>query len=176
MIAEADPADREITVWTDNESPKKKPATTTRRCSEDIGFDVKLKVLNADNYFTVIGNASTPDLDTGWASWFQDYPHPNDLLPAAALRRKHLPDQRLQPRPVRRPGAERENRTPRRTSRSTPRVEAEYAALDKEFMEQAPWAPYGTGTFPTFVSAAIDLDKVIFNPTFNQDLTSFQFK
>jgi hypothetical protein len=26
------------------------------------------------------------------------------------------------------------------------------------------------------VSSTIDLDKVIFNPTFGQDLTSFQFK
>ncbi len=43
-------------------------------------------------------------------------------------------------------------------------------------MQQAPWAPYGTRTLATFVSSAIDLEKVIFNPTFNQDLTSFQFK
>ena len=43
-------------------------------------------------------------------------------------------------------------------------------------MEQAPWAPYGHPTPTTFVSSEIDLDKVIFNPTFGQDLTSFQFK
>ena len=43
-------------------------------------------------------------------------------------------------------------------------------------MEQAPWAPYGNLTVATFVSSAIDLDKVIFNPTFGQDLTSFEFK
>jgi hypothetical protein len=37
--------------------------------------------------------------------------------------------------------------------------------------------PYGTtSTTATFVSSAIDLEKVIFNPTFNQALTSFQFK
>ena len=43
-------------------------------------------------------------------------------------------------------------------------------------MEQAPWAPYGSNTCPTFVDNEIDLDKVIFNPTMGQDLTSFQFK
>ena len=43
-------------------------------------------------------------------------------------------------------------------------------------MEQAPWAPYGTRTLSTFVSSAIDLEKVILNPTFEDDLTSFQFK
>jgi hypothetical protein len=36
--------------------------------------------------------------------------------------------------------------------------------------------PYGTSTLPTFVSSEIDLDSVVFNPTFAQDLTSFQFK
>jgi len=43
-------------------------------------------------------------------------------------------------------------------------------------MELAPWAPYGTRTVSTFVSSAIDLGSVVFNPTFGQDLASFQFK
>ncbi len=45
-----------------------------------LGFNAKLKQLNADNYFTVIGNLSTPDLDIGWTDWFEDYPHPNDFF------------------------------------------------------------------------------------------------
>ena len=28
----------------------------------------------------MIGNESTPDLDTGWTDWYQDYPHPNDFF------------------------------------------------------------------------------------------------
>ena len=80
MIAAADPADRQITVWTDNEPTQEEAGTYYAAVLEDIGFDVKLQVMNADNYFTIIGNASTPNLDTGWASWFQDYPHPNDFF------------------------------------------------------------------------------------------------
>ncbi|HEY8501125.1 MAG TPA: hypothetical protein VIL21_00430, partial [Solirubrobacterales bacterium] len=57
-----------------------------------------------------------------------------------------------------------------------PKQEREYAALDREVMERAPWAPFGTLTLGTFVSEAIDLDKVIVSPIFGQDLTSFQFK
>jgi peptide/nickel transport system substrate-binding protein len=175
MIDEADPSDRQITVWTDNERTQEEAGTYYAAVLEDIGFDVKLQVLNADNYFTVIGNASTPDLDTGWASWFQDYPHPNtffqpllseeSIFPTNTSNLSRIADpklsakiERLAERPL------------------DAQVEAEYADLDKEFMEQAPWAPYGNGTVPTFVSSAIDLDKVIYNPTFNQDLTSFQFK
>ena len=43
-------------------------------------------------------------------------------------------------------------------------------------MEKAPWAPYGHRTLSTFVSSDVNLDNVIFNPTFGQYLTSFEFK
>jgi peptide/nickel transport system substrate-binding protein len=175
MIDEADPADRQITVWTDNERTQEEAGTYYASVLEEIGFDVKLQVLNADNYFTVIGNASTPDLDTGWASWFQDYPHPNDffqpllseesIFPTNTSNLSRTADPKLSAKIAR-----------LAEQPLTPEVEAEYAALDKEFMRQAPWAPYGTGTIPTFVSSAIDLDQVVYNPTFNQDLTSFRFK
>ncbi len=62
------------------------------------------------------------------------------------------------------------------TEQLGPKQEAEYAGLDRSYMEEAPWAPYGNLSVATFVSSAIDLDKVIVNPTFGQDLTSFQFK
>jgi hypothetical protein len=43
-------------------------------------------------------------------------------------------------------------------------------------MEQAPWAPYGARTSTTFVSSDIDLDKVVYNLTLGQDLTTFESK
>jgi len=58
----------------------------------------------------------------------------------------------------------------------TPQVEKGYAALDKAFMKEAVFAPYGNRTLSTFVSSDIDLDKVIWNPTFQPDYTSFEFK
>jgi peptide/nickel transport system substrate-binding protein len=175
MIAAADPADREITVWTDNESPNDEAGTYYQDVLSKLGFDAKLKVLSSDNYFTVMGNTSTPDLDTGWTNWFEDYPHPNDFFqpllaaesiqPTSNTNWSQLADPKLSAK-IEQLGSE--------------PLEAEqgagYAELDREFMEQAPWAPYGTLTVATFVSSAIDLDEVIFNPTFGQDLTSFQFK
>ncbi|HWN72635.1 MAG TPA: ABC transporter substrate-binding protein, partial [Solirubrobacterales bacterium] len=175
LVAEADPADREITVWTDNERQQEEAGTYYAGVLESLGFAVELKVLNADNYYSVIGNASTPNLDTGWASWFQDYPHPNDffqpmlseesIFPTNTSNLSRLADPQLSAK------IDRLAEQPLDSQR-----EEEYAALDKEFMRLAPWAPYGTSTIPTFVSSAIDLDQVVYNPTFNQDLTSFRFK
>lgn len=175
LIAAADPSDREITVWTDSESPNDEAGTYYQDVLEKLGFDAQLKTLSSDNYFTVMGNTSTPDLDTGWTNWFEDYPHPNDffqpLLAAESIQPTNntnwsqIADPALSAKTVRL-GAE----------PLGPEQEAGYAELDREYMEQAPWAPYGTLTVATFVANTINLDEVIFNPTFGQDLTSFQFK
>jgi peptide/nickel transport system substrate-binding protein len=175
MIEEADPADRQITVWTDNEGTQEEAGTYYASVLEEIGFDVKLQVLNADNYFSVIGNASTPNLDTGWASWFQDYPHPNDFFQPLLSEESIFPTNTSNLSRIADPSLSAKIRRLAEQPLDAQR-EGEYAALDEEFMRLAPWAPYGTGTIPTFVSSAIDLDEVIYNPTFNQDLTSFRFR
>ena len=175
LLADANPADLEITVWTGTESPSDEAGEYLNGVLEEIGFETTLKIVNADNYFAIIGNEKTPDLDVGWASWVQDYPHPNTffepmfseaaIYPTNSTNLARFADpkvsteiERLASGPL------------------DPEVEAEYAALDKEVMEAAPWAPYGSATVSTFVSSEIDLDAVVFNPTFSQDLASFRFK
>ncbi len=175
LIAEANPSDRNITVWTDNESPNNEAGAYYEGVLNKLGFNAKLKEVNAEDYFTLIGNKSTPNLDTGWVDWFQDYPHPNDffqpllagesILSVGNSNFAQINDPKLNAK-IRKLGEE----------PLGPKQEAEYAALDREYMELAPWAPYGTRTVSTFVSSAIDLGSVVFNPTFGQDLASFQFK
>jgi peptide/nickel transport system substrate-binding protein len=175
LFAEANPSDRDITVWTDNESPNNEAGEYYEGVLNELGFNAKLKAINADNYYAIIGNESTPDVDTGWLAFYEDYPHPNDffqplldgesIAPTYNTNLSRLDDPKL-------------NAKIARLAEETlgPKQEAEYAELDEEFMELAPMVPYGTNTVSTFVSKEIDLSKVIFNPTFGQDLTSFQFK
>jgi peptide/nickel transport system substrate-binding protein len=175
MIKEANPSDMDITVWTDTESPNNEAGEYLNEVLKELGFNTTLKILNADNYFTVIGNLSTPDLDAGWSDWFQDYPHPNDffqpLLAGESIQSTNnnnfaqFDDPTVNSQ-VKKLGAE----------QLGPDQEKAYAELDKEVMEEAPWAPYGTRTLSTFVSDAIDLESVIFNPTFGHYLSSFEFK
>ncbi len=175
MIAEANPSDRQITVWTDTESPNKEAGEYYDDVLQRIGFDTTLKIINADDYFTVVGNRSTPDLDTGWSNWFQDYPHPNDffqpLLSGESIQPTGNPNNAEIDVP-----ALNAKITRLSAEEFGPKQEAEYAELDREYMELAPWAPYGNLAVSTFVSSAINLEDVIFNPTFGQALTSFQFK
>ena len=175
LMAEANPSDRDITVWTDNEAPIRQASAYYRNVLRKLGFNARLKTVNAYDYYTVIGNLFTPDLDTGWTSFFEDYPHPNDFfqpqLTGGSIFRTYNTNfaqinvAKLNEKVARLAAEE-----------LGPEQESEYAALDREFMEEAPWVPYGNDMTSTFVSSAIDLDKVIWNPTFGADLASFQFR
>ena len=150
LIAEADPSDREITVWTDNFSPSDDVGAYYQDVLQKLGFSAKLKVLNADNYFTVIGNTSTPDLDTGWANWFVDYPNPSGFF--EALDGSNIaPTNNINLAQIDVPSL---NKKVEQLGEQQlgPNQEKEYAALDREYMEQAPWAPYGNFTLSVFVS------------------------
>jgi peptide/nickel transport system substrate-binding protein len=175
LIASAHPTDRNITVWTDSEPENKEAGEYYEGVLKELGFNTKLKVINADNYFAVIGNKTTPELDTGFDDWFQDYPHPNDFFQPLLSGQGILPTNNQNFANIDIPKFN--NQIARLGQEQLgPKQEGEYAKLDRGYMEQAPWAPYGNRTVTTFVSSAINLEKVIFNPTFGQDLTSFQFK
>jgi peptide/nickel transport system substrate-binding protein len=175
LIAESGVKDKEVTVWTDSESPNNDAGTYYQGVLNEIGLKAELKILNPDNYFTVIGNTSTPNLDTGFSDWFEDYPHPNDffdiLLNGASIQstnnqnfsQTNIPELN-------------EKIDQLAEEQLGPQQEKEYAELDKSFMEQAVWAPYGTRTLALFVSEDINLETAIWNPTFETELTSLEFK
>jgi peptide/nickel transport system substrate-binding protein len=173
LIAAADPSQRKVTVWTSDYQPNKEAGEYYEGVLRELGFDPTLKVIQAANYTTVIGNESTPELDTGLANWFLDYPHPNDyfapqlsgkaIQPTASSNYSRFDDPAIDQQIA-------------KLNRETlgPKQEAAYARLDREVMKQAPWAPFGSLTLSTFVSGAIDLDKVVVSPVYGQDLASFQ--
>ena len=174
LLKEANPSDLDITVWTDTESPNNEAGEYYEGVLKELGFNTKLKIINADNYFTVIGNQSTPDLDTGWSDWFEDYPHPNDFFQPLLAGESILQtnngnfaniDEADLNKEIAKLGEE----------ELGPEQEEEYAELDKKYMELAPWVPYGTRTLSTFVSSDINFENIIYNPTFFQYLTSFEF-
>jgi len=175
MIREANPSDMNITVWTDAESPNNEAGEYYESVLKQLGFNTTLKIINADNYFTVIGNTSTPELDTGWADWYQDYPHPNDffqpLLSGESIQSTNnynlsLTANKALDQQINELGEE----------TLGPEQEGAYAEMDKAYMEEAPMAPYGNRTLDTFVSDAINLENIVYNETFFEHLTSFEFK
>ena len=176
LIAEANPSDRTSRSGPTTKAANNEAGDYYQDVLKKLGFNAKLKVINADNYFTVIGNQSTPDLDTGWSRLVRGLPAPERLLPAAARRRKHPADQQRQLRADRRPDA-RTRRSPSSAKNSSaPSRKANTPRSTRTTWNRRRGRRTATRTVSTFVSSAIDLEKVIFNPTFEHDLTSFEFK
>jgi len=175
LIKEANPSDTDITVWTDNESGQDEAGAYYEDVLKQLGFNTTLKILNTDNYFTVIGNQTTPDLDTGWSDWFEDYPHPNDFFQPLLSGESILATNNGNLARIDDPALN-EEIAKLGEEQLGPEQEAAYAEMDRKFMEMAPWVPYGTRTLTTFVSDEINFEKIIVNPTFFEYLTSFEFK
>jgi peptide/nickel transport system substrate-binding protein len=172
LMAEADPKQRNVTVWSYNLPPNRQAAEYYESVLRELGLRPTLKTVAAANYITVIGNESTPNLDTGFGDWFIDYPHPNDyfqpqlssagIAPTAGSNWARFSDPAI-------------NRQIEKLDREPlgPTQEAAYARLDREVMKQAPWAPFGSLTLSTFVSSQINLKKLVVSPVYGQDLASF---
>ncbi len=175
LVAQAHPADRQVTVWTFNLTAAAEAGEYFQQVLEQLGFEAKLKQVSASTYFTLIGNSKTPELDAGFGNWLLDYPHPNDYFEPQLSGESILPSGNTNWAGFDDPAIDRKiDELARR--QLGPQQEDEYAALDREVMRQAPWAPFGTFTLGTFVSDKIDFGKVIVSPMFGQDLTSFQLK
>ena len=172
LIAAADPSEREVTVWTNSFPVNREAGEYYEGVLRELGFEPKLKVIDPASYFVITGNRSTPGLDTGFGNWLLDYPHPNDYfepqLTAAGLTDVNntnfaqIADPPLDARVA--------------ALRRQPlghRQEAAYAELDRAYMRQAPWAPFGTLALPTFVSSAVDLDRLVISPIYGPDMSSF---
>lgn len=172
LIAAADPRERHVAVWTDSYPTSLEAGEYYEGVLRELGLDPTLKVVSPTNYFTVIGNSSTPDLDTGWGNWLLEYPHPDSFftpqLTAAGIRATNTTNYAR----FTDPRLEGELSSLRREPLGA-RQERGYARLDRRVMSEAPWAPFGQMRQATFVSSELDLRRLVVSPVMGQDLTSF---
>jgi peptide/nickel transport system substrate-binding protein len=175
LLAEADPSDKDITVWTDDEPNRRRIGEYYHDLLSQLGFNATLKVVAGNVYFNTIGNTSTPDLDTGFADWFQDFPHPDDFFRPLLNSESILPTNNSNYSQVKIP----ENDAimdKLREQQVTDDLVRQYSALDKAYMEQAVVAPYGNEQYATFVSNRIDFDEAYSHLLFNQDYSALRIK
>ena len=176
LLAQAHPSDMDITVWTDDEPDRKRIGAYYQDVLNQLGFHTTLKIIGGDVYFTTIGNLKTPDLDTGFSDWFQDYPHPNDFFQPLLAGESIHPTNNNNYGQVNIPELNKQIAALDTKQLTDPGVEDQYAALDKSYMEQAVWAPYGNEKYTTFTSDRVNFDGVDFSLLFNLDFSSFQLK
>jgi peptide/nickel transport system substrate-binding protein len=173
LIKQANPSDKDITVWTDSDTPNDKAGEYLQSVLKELGFNAKLKIINGSVYFDVIGNQKTANNDIGWNDWFEDFPHPNDFfdplingenIAQVGNLNTGLYDNKAVNKKIDELAQQPLNAA----------TEKQYAALDKQVMQDAPWAPFGTRSLSTFTSDKVNFDNLIWSPVFQDDYSSFQ--
>ena len=173
LIAAADPQpNARSRSWTNDYGPNKQAGEYYEGVLREIGFEPTLKVVPAANYTTIIGNGSTPNLDTGWGNWYIDYPHPNDYfepqLSGASIARPRTATTRAST--TRRSTSEIAEARPR-----TARAEAGSRLRAARPRGDAAGAlgAVRLGHPDHLRLERIDLSKLVVSPVYGQDLASF---
>lgn len=177
LLKQSGMAGQPVTVWSETRSPRMQWMTYYTSYLNSIGFKATQKVIADATYFTTIGESKTLHPQTGFADWNQDFPNPTDfygpllegtsILPVNNENFGQTNDPYINSQ-VTKLGA-----TPT-TQLST--VASQWQALDEYTAKKAYVAVFGYQKFPFFTSDKIDYSKLVFQPIYGWDLSSFDLK
>ena len=140
-----------VTVWTRDVSDAVTAAQYYTSVLNNIGLNAKLTILPKTTYYTTIGNVNT-HAQTGWARWLEDYPHPLDwfdvLLNGNRITNQDNNNYAWYSNTKTNKAIESLKKAPV----LTPAVNKRWATVEKQIMQQAPWAPWSNRVFPEFFS------------------------
>ena len=156
LVAASGDKGMSVTVWNHDRGNDPKATAYLVDQLNAIGFKAKEKIVNSAVYWTTVGNQATK-AQIGFADWFQDYPHPLDwfdvLLNGDRITQTHnnnyanFDDASINAK------IDALKKEPSLSSS----VNDQWAALDNQIMEQAPWAPFMNRQFIDFFNSDIDL-------------------
>jgi peptide/nickel transport system substrate-binding protein len=165
-----------VTVWSETRAPRQQWMTYYTQFLNSIGFKATQKVIADATYFTTIGEEKSLHPQTGFADWNEDFPNPVDfyllfygpaILPTDNENFGETNDPHINAE-VKKLGV-----TPT-TELST--VVKQWQALDEYMAKKAYLAVFGYQTFPFFASDRIIYSKLVFQPNYGWDFTSFDLK
>jgi peptide/nickel transport system substrate-binding protein len=169
LVAASGDKGMSVTVWNHDRGTDPKATAYLVDVLNSIGFKAHEKIINSAVYWTTVGNQATK-AQIGFADWFQDYPHPLDwidvLVNGNRITQTHnnnysnFDDSAINAK------IESLKKQPTLTSS----VNAQWAALDKQVMEQAPWAPFMNRQETDFFNSDMDLSCYV-----NHVLYAFDF-
>jgi peptide/nickel transport system substrate-binding protein len=151
LINQAGVKGAKVTVWTRDVSDARDAAQYYTSVLNNIGFDAKLNILPRTTYYTTIGNATT-HAQTGWARWLEDYPHPSDWFDVLLNGNRITAQDNNNYANYNNKTTNREIEALNRAPVLTAAVNTRWAKVEKQIMQQAPWAPWSNRVFPEFFS------------------------
>jgi len=175
LIKESGLAGTKISVWGSNRETSVKPVEYYSDLLNSLGFKATPKIIDASIYWSTIGNQATK-AQTGFADWFQDYPHPLDwfdtLLNGNRITATHNNNYSNADVPAVNNKIEQLKKEPT----LTPTVNQQWADVDHMVMQNALMAPYVNRQFTDFFSARTDTGCYVNNVLYFFDYTRICLK
>jgi peptide/nickel transport system substrate-binding protein len=175
MIKDAGVAGADVTVYGNNDDPTDKVTEAYADQLTKLGFNAKPKILDGGVYFQTIGSAKEAP-QTGFANWFQDFPHPKNfffLVDGRSIQPTNNQNFGNVDDPEITKGIAELNKEPEMTDE----VAAQWGELNTKLVERAWIAPYGHRKLATFLSERMDFDNCSrFHPVYFNDYSSFCLK
>jgi peptide/nickel transport system substrate-binding protein len=154
LIQQAGAKGANVTVWTREVSDALTSAQYYVSVLNQIGLNAKLNSLPRTTYYTTIGNINTK-AQTGWARWLEDYPHPLDWFDVLLNGNRIVQTDNNNYAYFSNKKINSEIEALKKAPVLTPAVNAKWALVEKQIMQQAPWAPWSNRVFPEFFSKSM---------------------
>jgi peptide/nickel transport system substrate-binding protein len=154
LINQAGANGAKVTVWARQVSDSVDSATYYTSVLNSIGLNASLTTLPRSTYYTTIGNVNT-HAQTGWARWLEDYPHPLDWFDVLLNGNRITSQDNNNYAWYTNKTTNKEIESLKKAPVLTPAVNARWAKVEKQIMQQAPWAPWSNRVFPEFFNKSI---------------------
>jgi len=175
MIEEAGVAGDRVQVYTNNDENRPEIGQYYTDLLNKIGFDAELTTLDGGVYFQTIGSAKER-AQTGFANWFQDFPHPYNflfLMSSTSIQ----PTNSVNYGNVSNPELDEQFDIVNSGSTEDSKVTEAAAAADELVIENAHVAPYGSEKLATFFSERMDFENcAMVHPLYQNDYSSWCLK
>jgi peptide/nickel transport system substrate-binding protein len=155
LIQQAGVKGAKVTVWTSNRDTARRPTVVLQDTLNKLGFKTTLKVIDAEIYWTTIGNQKQK-AQIGFADWFQDYPHPLDWFDVLLNGDRITPTHNNNYSDYDNKAVNAKIAQLKKVTTLNAQVNSQWAALDAQIMKDAAWAPYVNRQFTDFFSSKID--------------------
>jgi len=149
MITAAGARGAHVTVWTRAVDDAVTAGQYYTSVLNDIGLNARLTILPRSTYYSTIGNENT-HAQTGWARWLEDYPHPLDWFDVLLNGNRITAQDNNNYAWFNNKKINKEIEALKKAPNLTPAVNARWTKVEKEIMQQAPWAPWSNRVFPEY--------------------------
>jgi peptide/nickel transport system substrate-binding protein len=175
LAAESGVTGTPVTVWVEDSSPERAYARYDTKLLNRLGFDARTQTAATPQDFGRVGETQT-DPQTGFASWFNDFPNPIDFYavldsrligPPGSPNAGHIDDIFIQQQ------LEKLSLVPAQDLGS---AAGDWRDLDEYAARKAYLAVVGTQLVPKLISERLDPSSAVIHPLFLSDWSSWSLR